>query len=477
MKWCCFLFWFFYRLILACLAHFNWFLAVYTNCIYFTLWKSYDLLWFWMHLTLCTCFQSLRRENYMVVWSNLIWKRYTKYPDMTYKQLYLALYGGKGTKAERALQRMDTIEIREREQSRLRPDSSSSSSEGENDIDDFDAARVSKTTTCGPRVIPEVIAEEEAECRKYVYIGQAVDSQADLKLRQRQGREDEEDLLPPVRPPRASKESSASNRAPNNNQSNTQTSNPVENGGGSPQNRVVFKDVVPVRPPPRRSDSEESKKSAWGRIVNMIPNPLKNNANGEKKEADPNALDILVPNFTNTYDVLDEKKQERRAKRDRKALTQRVRRRIREELREAARRERRRKKIADSIELLLQLLRMMTSFAVLVGNIRKTFIPAQFKYLRPGQHAYDNYELLLLFRVTTFLDVSMFWTNIMWVYCLQWHLCCRLGFMRFWMWLALLSTIAMVVMIAPMSYAMNELDLSWCRFMPNSTLEKYQPKW
>ncbi|KHJ88551.1 hypothetical protein OESDEN_11654 [Oesophagostomum dentatum] len=120
---------------------------------------------------------------------------------------------------------------------------------------------------------------------------------------------------------------------------------------------------------------------------------------------------------------------------------------------------------------------MIASFATLVGNIRKTFIPAQFKYLRPGQHPYDHYELLLLFRVTTFLDVSMFWTNVMWVYCLQWHLCCRLGFVRFWMWLALLSTIALAVMIAPMSYAMNELDLSWCRFMPNSTLAKYQPKW
>ncbi|VDM83335.1 unnamed protein product [Strongylus vulgaris] len=76
---------------------------------------------------------------------------------------------------------MDTIEIREREQSRLQPDSSSSSSEGENDVDDYDAARVGGTTTCGPRVYPAVIAEEEAECRKYVYVGQAVDSQADLE--------------------------------------------------------------------------------------------------------------------------------------------------------------------------------------------------------------------------------------------------------------------------------------------------------
>ncbi|VDM80677.1 unnamed protein product [Strongylus vulgaris] len=116
-------------------------------------------------------------------------------------------------------------------------------------------------------------------------------------------------------------------------------------------------------------------------------------------------------------------------------------------------------------------------------EVQSIQIVAQFKYLRPGQHAYDHYELLLLFsylgyfRVTTFIDVSMFWTNIMWVYCLQWHLCCRLGFMKFWMWLALLSAIAVVVMIAPMSYAMNEMDLSWCRFMPNSTLAKYQPQW
>ena len=39
----------------------------------------------------------------------------------------------------------------------------------------------------------------------------------------------------------------------------------------------------------------------------------------------------------------------------------------------------RRKKIADSIELFLQFLRMICSFALLVGNIRKTFIPAQFR--------------------------------------------------------------------------------------------------
>ena len=60
------------------------------------------------------------RENYLIVWTNLITKRCTTYPNSTFKEIYLAIYGGKGTKSERALQRMDTIEIRERESRRQR---------------------------------------------------------------------------------------------------------------------------------------------------------------------------------------------------------------------------------------------------------------------------------------------------------------------------------------------------------------------
>lgn len=85
MRWCCFLFWCGYRFILALLAHFNWFTSIYVNCIYFVLWKSYDLLWFWMHLILCICFKPLRTKNYLIVWCNLIRKRFTLYPNSTYK--------------------------------------------------------------------------------------------------------------------------------------------------------------------------------------------------------------------------------------------------------------------------------------------------------------------------------------------------------------------------------------------------------
>ena len=44
--------------------------------------------------------------------------------------------------------------------------------------------------------------------------------------------------------------------------------------------------------------------------------------------------------------------------------------------------------------------------------------------------------------MTCFLDIAMFWMNVMWVYCLQWHLCCRLGFVRFWAWAALLGFVS-----------------------------------
>ncbi|KAK6034413.1 hypothetical protein COOONC_28085 [Cooperia oncophora] len=105
---------------------------------------------------------------------------------------------------------MDTIESREREQSRLRPDIDSSSSEDGGNDDESDG-RGAKT--CAPRcAISDVIAEEEAECRKYVYIGQAVDSHADLKSMRSEHRPTEpieNNRVAPVRPPRPGRETSA----------------------------------------------------------------------------------------------------------------------------------------------------------------------------------------------------------------------------------------------------------------------------
>ncbi|VDK28858.1 unnamed protein product [Gongylonema pulchrum] len=190
-----------------------------------------------------------------------------------------------------------------------------------------------------------------------------------------------------------------------------------------------------------------------------------------------NAVHTLAPDYTNKYDLSNEKELARREKRDRKALTKRLRARRRAELAIIAKHEAKQKTISNAIELLLQILRMMTSFAILVGNIRKTFIPAQFKWLKPGRHAYDNPELMMLWRCTVFLDVLLFWTNVVWAYCLQWHLCCRLGLLKFWTWIAILVLVGGIFMLLPMSHVQDNLDISWCRFTPNSTLSRYQPNW
>lgn len=218
----------------------------------------------------------------MVVWSNLIWKQCTAYPDLTYKQLYLTLYGVKGTKAERALQRMDTMEIKEREERRLRTESSSTDEEG-NEADDADVHN-HRPTNYGPRIVfPDVISEEEAECRKYVYVGEAVDSQADLQSMR--SPQNNHDLLKngdpsPARPARPSKElypiSSLEMRELDN------ASQPSGNAYRTSVNRIDSKDTVPVRPPPQRSDSEEFKRSALNRVLEMLPFSSKAK-NNEKK--------------------------------------------------------------------------------------------------------------------------------------------------------------------------------------------------
>ncbi|PAV88719.1 hypothetical protein WR25_20137 isoform B [Diploscapter pachys] len=477
-------------------ANTNECMALYTNCIYYTLWKSYDLLWFWMHLTLCSCFSPLRKENYLIVWTNLIMKRCTTYPNSTFKEIYLAIYGGKGTKSERALQRMDTIEIRERESRRQRKltmgSSSSSDEEEETTVPDV-SNRPSETVLCGAKVNPEIIAQEEEEARKYAYIGEAVDSKKDLLEEARRATNGEE---PPARPPRPSRSPipSSTQIEPSQVSSNSpRNSNSAEYSKVGEQNGKAVNFNLADRPDiDDESSDNESDTNSTSKWLQKMPNVIKNKFNKYKDKrsndnsgtqisihsgdsgqsggglldrfksgiqipslpqiwnrtrsyeaADPNSLDILRPDYTNTYDILDETKRVKREKRDRKALTNRVRKRIREELKEAARIEKKRRKVSDAIELLLGLLRMICSFAVLTANIRKTFVPAQIKPIRPRNAYFSDYELQMFLGLTTLLDCCMFLTNFLWWYCLQWHLFCRLGFVRFWTWCAILLTVAM----------------------------------
>ncbi|KAF8387020.1 hypothetical protein PRIPAC_76162 [Pristionchus pacificus] len=439
MKWCCFLFWFVWRLTLACLAHFNWGMALYTNCIYFVIWKTYDILWFWMHLILCSCFESLRRENYLLVWCNLIRHRKFKYPNTTYKQIYLTVYGGKGTKAERALEGLEDKELKEklsrRETRRIKEsrgeDLSSSSDDDDNQMvfDDRKKKFVHNATE---------LAEREAD--KYLYIGHAVPSGNSLARLAEEGTNEEGTELEEVDPRENDGEE----------ETNIDEGTPLHRRAGMKKEREkrVRGDIIITDP--IETVSVNSNDTRWQRMKNFFPRHFPT-FNRQYSTGDPNSVDVISANYRNTYDLADPKDEKRREKRDRK--------------------------IADSIELFLQFLRMICSFAMIIGNIRRTYKFAQFRYLHKGQKSSDLEYLLTLQQTTVFIDCSMFWINSFWAACLQWHLCCRLGLMRFLLWSSFLGFIAFVVMFLPVSIASNQLDPSWCHFGPHEYLYQFQPKW
>ncbi|VDK54929.1 unnamed protein product [Anisakis simplex] len=329
------------------------------------------------------------------------------------------------------------------------------------------------------------MAEEERECMEQVFVGCAVRSYPDLEKHSMQTLDTNGEHVRPVYARKYCAAEESSNRTNDvevvlSNQPRTWL--PRINASESPRTRNV--DGIGPRTEMVNGDNLNNTDtvsvhsgSTWSeRIQRLIPKVFtKNPRCDEVLYTGP--LDVLRPDFTNPYDLKSKKQIAKREKRDRKALTKRLRARRRAELAVIAKREARERTISSAIELLLQLLRMMTSFAILVGNIRKTFIPAQFKWLKPGQNAFDNPGLLMLFRCTVFLDVLLFWTNVIWAYCLQWHLCCRLGLIKFWLWTLILITVGGIVMLIPMSYVQNDLDISWCRFVPNSSLAKYQPNW
>uniref|UniRef100_A0A8R1DJH3 Uncharacterized protein n=2 Tax=Caenorhabditis japonica TaxID=281687 RepID=A0A8R1DJH3_CAEJA len=477
-KWYCFLFWFSYRFTLACLAHFNWCMSIYTNCVYFTLWKSYDLLWFWMHFILCSCFPQLRPENYLIVWANLVIKKLTKYPDYTFKQLYYALYT-----SNRSTHFTKRLMSRKMKKGVIELDSNSDEDEKNEEVTSRSAAYIDaeapiplKTVRIlekGRENIPEPVKEvpEEEDVGEDVL--------------------DEHDATEstPLRPPRPSRlrfeepEDEVIEVVENDGKSTKESPTSPTSDTQPKWKSYVPNSVIKLLPrqesstPSIQSSNNDtiSSTSAFSRFYDRIKFTRTNSNSSNNQRTDE--IEVLRPDYTNRYDIKDKSKRDAREKRDRKALRHRIRHELRLQMKSDAAKERDRKKVTDAIELLLQLLRMMSSFAMLIGNIRKTFIPASFKYLKPGQHAYDNYELIILFRCTAFLDIAMFWMNVSYAYCLQWQLCCRLGCTRFIFWATILVVVSTTVMFIPMTYVMNDLDLSWCRLMPNTTFAKYQPSW
>uniref|UniRef100_A0A914BZP0 Uncharacterized protein n=1 Tax=Acrobeloides nanus TaxID=290746 RepID=A0A914BZP0_9BILA len=454
MGWCGFLFSFAYRFALACLTHFNWFNTFFiANCIYFTLWKSYDLLWFWMHFFLCACFPALRPENYLLVWLNLIITKRRRYPNKTYKEVYNILYNKRYTKSERELKKIETDEQKE-DGDKIEEGAESIDEIGSADEDDL-MKELSSENIKSEGVYPTLHGADNNRPMPSIDIDVGPKNTYQYK-------KESEVLL----------ESGGANGT-------SQTKSPKK---PNLKQRVIQKiplpnaiksriptgstsdesDGISITPEPSIATGTDGK--SWtGKLGKWIPNRFQRSVSN-----DPNAVDILAPNFSNTRDLKDEKLQKKREKQEKKALQNRVRQRRKEELRELARLERKRKNIAEAIDLLLTVLRLITSIAVLFGMIYKTMQPAE----ETGhQSIYDTLDISVLF----WLVVEAFMYQLMTILIIyrHWKLLIRLGCLKFMFWLFLVGVLGGVCMFMPMHWIHKQLDRNLCVFHPNSPMAQY----
>ncbi|VDK79691.1 unnamed protein product [Litomosoides sigmodontis] len=426
-----------------------------------------------MHLLLCICFKPLRAKNYLIVWCNLIHKRITLYPNSTYKEIFISEY--RKVQKFHGINEADTFGAEQGEED----------SSGDNeDVNAVGMLVFYFFTFCLPELEFKNSSErrepkelsllslnsdsmkslatavgdgEERECTKQIFESESVPSSSS-KLRQ--CNDDEAPAPPPRLKKRIAKLHEEENQEAN---SHISTRGRTETHYLNDAVKVENNGVSNV------SDAR-SQLGFTSRIRRYLPLTQRRDSSVIR-----DIIDILTPDFTNKRDLASARENFLRQKRDEKDLKKRLQAQKRVELAMIAKYEAKQKAISSSIQLMLQILQMMASFAILVGNIRKTFIPAHFNWIKHGHN--DSEELMMLWRCTVFLDVLLFWISVTWAYCLQCHLCCRLGLLKFWIWMLTLGLIGGILVLYPMSYIQDNLDTSWCRFKPNSTLAQYQPNW
>ncbi|CAD5235059.1 unnamed protein product [Bursaphelenchus xylophilus] len=374
-----FLYWFSWRLFMALLAHANWSAAVYVKCVYFVLWKSYDLLWFWMHLILCICFEPLRSENYLLVWCVIMYKKCTTDKNRSFRQIYQATYSKRFTKSERELKKIETIELAE-------------DSDDEDDRSDPGS------------IYPRISTDSDQPRSSKVNFTERLESEG---LMGNEKKPEKKGILKKIKIPDVVK-----NRFSN-----------ISNGSSTPEN-----------------DGKDKK----FQLQKLLPQALQK-----------------------TEEEAESEREEKRRKKEEKLRLREIRQRRKEYLKEQAKIERRRRLISDSIDILLQCLRLFTSFAILVGNIHRNFVP---KYLRDESEHLNNPEVMMAFTLTMTLDILLFWISTAMTYFKQCRLCCRLGLFKFWLWLAALFFLGGVCMYYPMHLAHPQMSLNWCQFEPGTPI-------
>uniref|UniRef100_A0A0N4ZAJ2 G_PROTEIN_RECEP_F2_4 domain-containing protein n=1 Tax=Parastrongyloides trichosuri TaxID=131310 RepID=A0A0N4ZAJ2_PARTI len=421
MGWYCFRFWLVYRFALAVLAHLNFGFSLEVDCVYFCLWKAYDLMWFWMHFLICICVPALRPENYLLVVINLIWKKCSTYRDKSYKFIYNDLYNWKKSKVELDLERIQELEDNKKKNKELGIDS---------DDEDDNVVPISSIKEIPPPKrlypdLPEVVDKTKIDddiSDKETNSSDEFDREIDDDFDEKMNEHDPGSFKAQSQPMLLKK-----SKEINAHKNDTRIGNIL--------GKIPLKKINPLKLVKKSDDSKS---------------PVSEEEKKEREEV---------------------KARLKKEKEERKALINQIKAKRKAELEILAKKEKHRRNVANIIEHSLNAWRMMASFAILVGNSRKTFLPNEI--LKPGEFVKEHDpEFLMFFSATLFLEIFLFWIRIFWTHIQHWKLCCQLGLFKHILWLTFVVVVGIVTMYIPMHLVHEDLDVTWCKIKNDS-----QYKW
>jgi hypothetical protein len=118
-------------------------------------------------------------------------------------------------------------------------------------------------------------------------------------------------------------------------------------------------------------------------------------------------------------------------------------------------------KITNAVDLGAILLRLRVSAAMLFGNIHLLLMVA-----RPDHEPLTLRQTFMFgrtpFQLSIWIDLCLFWSMLLQMWCRQCRLCCQLGCWRYYLWCLLVVAIGACLMEIPMFFAFRRLDSTWC---------------
>jgi len=110
------------------------------------------------------------------------------------------------------------------------------------------------------------------------------------------------------------------------------------------------------------------------------------------------------------------------------------------------------RKIAGAISFGIFLLHLRVSIALLLG-----------KFQISHEKVASDPIFAILYKFI-FIDVGLLWLQIIFAFWRQWHLCCQLGCVKYYVWVVAVTLAGVLIMELPMYFVVQQLDATSCFF-------------